>query len=113
VTLAQNIITIILLSTGTLFLMISSIGLIRFPDFYTRAHAVGKSDTLGLMLTLAGLAVYNGWELSTVKIVIIILFVMIANPTATHAITRAALRFGLSPWVKTKPTSNKEEGGTS
>ena len=84
------------------FLMVSSIGLIRFPDFYTRAHAVGKSDTLGITLTLAGLAVYNGLELSTVKLIIIILFVLIANPTATHAVTRAALRFGLSPWTRSK-----------
>lgn len=108
-TIAQNIITVILLASGTFFLMVSSIGIIRLPDFYTRAHAVGKSDTLGLMLTLAGLAVYNGLELSTVKLVIILLFIMIANPTATHAIVRAALRFGLSPWTKRDTSSQEEE----
>jgi multicomponent Na+:H+ antiporter subunit G len=108
-TLAQNIITIILLASGAFFLMVSSIGIIRLPDFYTRAHATGKSDTLGLMLTLAGLAVYNGLELSTIKLLIILLFVMIANPTATHAVTRAALRFGLSPWTANGNNNRREE----
>ena len=96
--LAQDIIAIVLVLGGVFFLLVSSIGLIRLPDFYTRTHAVGKSDTLGIMLTLAGLAVYNGLELSTVKIVIIILFVMLANPTATHAIARAALQSGIRPF---------------
>ena len=107
--LAQDIIAIVLVLGGVFFLLVSSIGLIRLPDFYTRTHAVGKSDTLGIMLTLAGLAVYNGLELSTVKIVIIILFVMLANPTATHAIARAALRFGLSPWSRNKAEAEKDK----
>lgn len=107
--LAQNIIAIVLVVSGVFFLLVSSIGLIRLPDFYTRTHAVGKSDTLGIMLTLAGLAVYNGLELSTVKIIIIILFVMLANPTATHAIARAAIRFGLAPWTKEKSPAKKKK----
>jgi multicomponent Na+:H+ antiporter subunit G len=64
------------------------------------------------MLTLAGLAVYNGLELSTVKIIIIILFVMLANPTATHAIARAAIRFGLNPWAR-KGTAKKDKADES
>ena len=108
-TLAQNVVTIIFLVSGAFFLMVSSIGLIRLPDFYTRAHAVGKSDTLGVMLTLSGLAVYNGLDLSTVKLIIIILFVMITNPTATHAIVRSALRFGLPLWTRSKVTREENE----
>jgi len=76
--------------------------LLRLPDFYARTHAVGKSETLGAILTLSGLAVYNGWELSTFKILFILIFVLIANPTATHAISRAALRSGLPPWTRKK-----------
>ena len=108
-TITQEIVTIVLLVCGSFFLMVSSVGLIRLPDFYTRAHAVGKSDTLGVMLVLAGLAVYSGLNLTTFKLVIIILFVLIANPTATHAIARAALRFGLSPWTRTD-TKEKSKG---
>jgi multicomponent Na+:H+ antiporter subunit G len=111
--LAQNIIAIVLIVGGVFFLLVSSVGLIRLPDFYTRTHAVGKSDTLGIMLTLAGLAVYNGLELSTVKIVIIILFVMLANPTATHAIARAAIRTGLVPWARDSKAAKKNKADES
>ena len=103
---AQTIVAIILMVGGAFFLTVSSLGLLRLPDFYARTHAVGKSETLGAILTLSGLAVYNGWELSTFKILFILLFVLIANPTATHAISRAALRMGLQPWTrKKKPDS--------
>ena len=100
--LAQTIVAIILIVGGIFFLTVSSLGLLRLPDFYARTHAVGKSETLGAILTLSGLAVYNGWELSTVKILFILLFVLVANPTATHAISRAALRTGLQPWTRNK-----------
>ncbi len=98
----QTIVAIVLMLGGVFFLTVSSIGLLRLPDFYARTHAVGKSETLGAILTLSGLAVYNGWELSTFKILFILIFVMIANPTATHAISRAALRSGLPPWTRKK-----------
>jgi multicomponent Na+:H+ antiporter subunit G len=96
----MTVLAVALIVSGVFFLMVSSIGLLRLPDFYTRNHAVGKSETLGAMLVLSGLAVYNGWALSTVKVLLIALFVLIANPSATHAIARAALRCGLEPWTK-------------
>lgn len=105
--LAQTVVAIILMAGGAFFLTVSSLGLLRLPDFYTRAHAVGKSETLGAILTLSGLAVYNGWELSTFKILFILLFVLIANPTATHAVSRAALRMGLQPWTRKKKPDDK------
>jgi multicomponent Na+:H+ antiporter subunit G len=71
---------------------------------------VGKSETLGTILMLSGLAVYNGWELSTVKILFIVFFVLIANPTATHAIARAALRTGLQPWTRKKKRNSEDRG---
>jgi len=98
----QTIVAMVLMLGGVFFLTVSSIGLLRLPDFYARTHAVGKSETLGAILTLSGLAVYNGWELSTFKILFILIFVLIANPTATHAIARAALRSGLPPWTRKK-----------
>jgi len=96
------VIAIILIVAGVFFLTVSALGLLRFPDFYARTHAVGKSETLGSILVLSGLAVYNGCELSTVKILFILFFVLIASPTATHAIARAALRTGLQPWTRTR-----------
>ena len=94
------ILAAVLIVGGVFFLIVSCIGLVRLPDVYTRAHAVGKSETLGAILVLAGLAVYNGWTLSTVKVLLVLMFVLIANPTATHAITRSALISGLQPWTK-------------
>ncbi len=108
--LAQTIAAIILMLGGVFFLTVSAFGLLRLPDFYTRTHAVGKSETLGTILLLSGLAVYNGWELSTVKILFIIFFALIANPTATHAIARAALRTGLKPWTLEKQANGEDEG---
>jgi len=108
--MAGTIITIILIVAGVFFLTVSALGLLRFPDFYARTHAVGKSETLGSILVLGGLAVYNGWELSTIKILFILFFVLVANPTATHAIARAALRTGLQPW--TRPKAEQKEKRT-
>jgi multicomponent Na+:H+ antiporter subunit G len=85
---------------GLFFLTVSLIGLIRFPDFYSRNHAVGKSETLGAMLILCGLAIYNGWDINSLKLLGILIFIALANPTATHIVARAAYRNGLQPWVK-------------
>ncbi|MAG14823.1 MAG: monovalent cation/H(+) antiporter subunit G [Dehalococcoidales bacterium] len=106
------VLAIVLVVGGAFFLTVSAIGLLRLPDFYARVHAVGKSETLGTILVLSGLAVYNGWELSTVKVLFIMIFVLIANPTATHAISRAALRSGLAPWTRKKRPENKDRKGT-
>ncbi len=109
--MAAVIIAIILMVAGVFFLTVSALGLLRLPDFYARTHAVGKSETLGSILVLSGLAVFNGLELSTVKILFILFFVLIANPTATHAVARAALRTGLQPWTrrKTEPKEKRVE----
>ena len=111
--MAGTVIAIILIVAGAFFLMVSALGLLRLPDFYARTHAVGKSETLGSILVLIGLAVHNGWELGTVKILIILFFVLIANPTATHAIARAALRTGRQPWTRQKPEKKTKEAEQS
>jgi multicomponent Na+:H+ antiporter subunit G len=108
-----TVIAIILIVAGVFFLMVSAIGLLRLPDFYARTHAVGKSETLGSILVLGGLAVYNGWELGTVKILFILFFVLIASPTATHAIARAALRTGRQPWTRQKAEQKTKEAEQS
>ena len=90
-----------------LFLFASgTLGLLRLPDFYCRMHATGKCDTLGALLVLAGLAVYNGFNLVSLKIIFIIIFIFLANPTATHAIGRAALVNGVQPWTKESTPDN-------
>ncbi|MBI2831331.1 MAG: monovalent cation/H(+) antiporter subunit G [Chloroflexi bacterium] len=101
------ILAAVLMVSGAFFLTVSCIGLIRLPDVYSRIHAVGKSETLGAILMLGGLAIYNGWTLTTARLLLILLFILLANPAATHAIARSALVSGLEPWTKQK----KQTGG--
>ena len=106
----MTILAMIVMAAGVFFLAVSALGLLRFPDFYTRLHAVGKSETLGAMLVLGGLAILSGWQLESLKILLILVFVAVANPTATHAVLQAALFTGLEPWTaKTKPVPESEE----
>ena len=92
-----DVLAVILISGGVFFLFIGSIGLIRLPDFFSRCHATGKADTLGVMLVLAGLIIYEGLTLNSAKMLIILAFVALTNPTATHALARAAFLFGVKP----------------
>jgi multicomponent Na+:H+ antiporter subunit G len=95
-----TIVTTVLLVLGLLFILLGVVGILRLPDFYTRLHAMGKCDTLGVTLMLVGLAVYEGWSLGSVKLLLISVFIWLANPTATHALGRAALKSGLKPWSR-------------
>ena len=100
-----NIAIAALLLAALFFHGVAALGLILMPDFYTRMHAVSKAETLGLLFTLAALAVWAGLSLVTVKIVFLAIFLFLANPTSTHAIGRAALRMGLRPWRRS-PTED-------
>ncbi len=81
---------------GLVFFFGTSVGMIRFPDFYTRMHAAGKGDTLStmLMLTGFGLVTMNDFSVGSlllfVKIMAIVLFIYITSPTSTHALMRAS-----------------------
>lgn len=86
--------------SGAFFLLVGSIGLIRLPDFYSRNHATGKSDTLGIMLVIFGLILIEGFNLNSAKLFFVLIFVFLANPTGTHALTNAALHSGLKPWFR-------------
>lgn len=99
----QNIVSMVLVFAGAGFMLIGSIGLVRLPDFYTRTHASGKIDTLGIMLLLGGLAVHEGFTLNTAKLVLVIVFVAAANPVGAHALARSARRSGLKPWCRPEP----------
>jgi multicomponent Na+:H+ antiporter subunit G len=106
--LGQLILAHLVITAGAFFLLIGSVGLIRLPDFYSRAHATGKSDTLGIILVTLGLVIHEGPTLNSAKILLILAFVGLTNPTATHALTRAAFRFGLKPWFRKDGAAGKE-----
>lgn len=79
----------IFISGGLFFFMVGTVGLLRFPDMFTRAHSAAKCDTLGAMLSLIALVIYNGINIVSLKLVLIILFIWLTNPTATHLIAKA------------------------
>ena len=85
---------------GAFFLLVGSIGLIRLPDFFSRNHATGKSDTLGIMLVIFGMMLIEGFTLNSAKLCFVLIFVFLTNPTGTHALANAALRIGLKPWFR-------------
>lgn len=87
----------IVLFIGGAFVIIGNIGLIRLPDFYTRLHAAGITDTLGAGLVLLGLCFQSGWSLVTVKLILITAFLLLTSPTATHALAKSALHGKLKP----------------
>lgn len=93
----QSIISILFVTLGIVFMLMGSIGILRLPDFYSRTHAVSKSDTLGVFFVIIGLIVYEGFTLSSGKLFLIVLFIALSNPVGTHALARAALKKGLKP----------------
>lgn len=95
----MTVVTVVLVCSGVFFLLMGALGLLRFPDFYTRMHAAGKCDTLGALLVLTGLAVYGGLDLTSVKILLMAFFVFLTSPTATHAMARAALKDNMPLWT--------------
>ena len=94
-----DIVSWICLLGGAAFLLIGAIGVLRFPDFYTRLHAVSVGDTMGAGLVLAGLMLQGGFTLVTVKLRLIFYFMIFTGPTATHALAEAALQSKLEPLV--------------
>ena len=102
----MDIIVCLFLFAGLFFFTGGAVGILRFPDFYSRLHPAGKLDTLGSLLAMFALALFNlhhfslGNVLTSVKIILILVFVFLASPTATHAIVDAGVRAGLAPWTK-------------
>ena len=108
----MNIIVTALLICGLVFFAGGAVGIIRFPDFYSRLHPAGKLDTAGLVTAMGALALHTAGSfdpaslLTALKIILIVVFVFITSPTATHAIIDAGVRAGLKPWKK-EPQADK------
>lgn len=102
----MNIITCILMICGLIFFTGGAIGIVRYPDFFSRLHPAGKLDTGGLVIFLSGIALYTiqpitlNAVITSVKVLLIIVFVFVTSPTAIHAIVDAGVRAGFKPWEK-------------
>ena len=98
-----DVLSWILILSGSAFMLIGAIGTLRFPDFWTRLHAVSVSDSGGMLLLTAGMVLHSGFTLVTAKLILIGAFLFITGPTATHAVANAALVSGLLPRKKEVP----------
>ena len=85
------------IGVGSVFLIIGGIGLLRLPDFYSRIHAAGITDTMGAALVLAGVMLQAGLSLATIKLAAILLFLLITSPTSSYALASAAMIAGIKP----------------
>ena len=104
----MDILVVLLLIIGLFSFLGGAVGIMRMPDFYSRLHPAGKLDTLGIFAMVMGFAIYNlnhfSFEalLLSVKMFLIVFFVFLASPTATHSIVDAGMRAGLRHWTKKK-----------
>lgn len=78
----------IFIALGVFFIVVANIGIFRFPSFYTRLHAAGIADSSGAMLLLIGFALQNEFSLNTIKILLLILTIWIANSTNSYVLAR-------------------------
>jgi len=89
-----------LVVAGTGFFVAGTIGLLRFPDVYSRLHALSKADNVGLGLVTIGLAVTADTLLDVVHLLLIWLLVLVASATTAHVIARSAHNRGVPPWTR-------------
>ena len=109
--LALDIASWALLMAGSGFVLTGGLGLVRLPDFYTRIHAAGMVDTLGAGLIVAGLMLQSGFTQVSAKLLLVLVFLFLTGPTATHAVAHAAVAGKLKPWRRgaKQPEEEKEE----
>jgi multicomponent Na+:H+ antiporter subunit G len=101
--MAADIASWFFIIAGSAGIVVAAFGLVRLPDFYTRLHAGGVTDTLGAEMIIIGMAIQAGFSLLTVKLFIIGLFLFFTGPTATHATANAAWVAGLKPRLAERP----------
>ncbi len=92
-----SFLSILFILIGIFFMFVGSLGVIRLPDFYSRTHAASKTDTLGILLVVFGLILFEGATINSIKLAFILVFIALANPIGSHALARAALKSGLQP----------------
>ncbi len=95
-----DVVSFLLLLCGGLFFLAGTLGLLRFPDVYTRLHALTKADNVGLGLVVIGLALQAGSWTTAGKLLLIWLLVMLAGASVANLVAREALRKGVRLWKR-------------
>jgi multicomponent Na+:H+ antiporter subunit G len=87
----------VLILGGSFFTIVGAFGLVRLPDVYTRVHSAGLVDTVGAGLMLVGLALYGGFTIVTIKLLLILVFIFFTSPTSTNAFANSVYSAGIKP----------------
>ena len=95
-----DILSWISIGIGAAFVMVGGLGLIRMPDLFTRLHTASVADSAGAGFILLGLMLQAGLSLTSLKLVLIFVFLVFTAPTAAHALAHAALLDGVRPWTR-------------
>ncbi|CAI48510.1 Mrp-type sodium/proton antiporter system subunit G [Natronomonas pharaonis DSM 2160] len=90
---------VLLVVLGVFFTLVAAVGVLRLPDVYTRSHAATKADTLGAGFAIAAVGLYFGTAGELVRAGLLLVFIYVTNPTAAHAITRAAYSQDVDVWT--------------
>jgi multicomponent Na+:H+ antiporter subunit G len=93
-----DFLTVILLLAGAFFFFAGTLGLLRFPDVYSRLHALTKADNVGLGLIVLGLAIQSETLAGAGKLLLIWALVMLAGASSANLIAKGALRRGIRLW---------------
>ncbi len=94
---------------GAILCGVGTVGVLRFPDFYTRLHAASVTDTSGAILILIGMALLAPGWLIVLKLLAIFVFILLTSPAASHAVANAAHTAGLQPLIG-PVKKNQDEG---
>ena len=108
-TLALEIISWIFLVSGSFFAIVGGIGIVRMPEFYSRLHGGGVTDTLGAGLILVGLCFQINSGLILAKLLMILFFLMVSSPSSCHALARSALSQGVKPVLEINTYESNRE----
>ncbi|MGJ8562108.1 MAG: monovalent cation/H(+) antiporter subunit G [Alphaproteobacteria bacterium] len=93
----QGALALVSMLAGLFFVLAGTIGVLRLPDFFTRVHAAGMTDTLGAELIIVGLMIQAGFTQLSLKFLLVAMLLLVTSPTATHAVANAAHHVGLKP----------------
>ena len=88
-----------LLLVGAVLALIGTIGVLRFPDFYSRLHAASVTDTAAVTLSVIGMALLAPSLAVVFKLAVVWLFLFLTGPTSSHALANAAHTAGLQPMI--------------
>ena len=100
-----------LIILGSVSMLIGGIGVLRFPDVYTRMHAASITDTMGAGALLLGLAVQAGFSLIAVKLILMLVFLFFTSPTSSFSLAHAALSSGVEPELDADLRESPDKGG--